>query len=103
MASKFADAFSLTTKAEKRGDRWILNGQKLWITNGAEAGVFVVFANADPSAGYRGIMNKLAEIETEQPATTVFVKDMRALARQFQFEAMGRQLGNQEAGHEQGV
>jgi alkylation response protein AidB-like acyl-CoA dehydrogenase len=50
-----SDAFGLATRAEKRGDRWILNGQKLWITNGAEAGVFVVFANADPKAGYRGI------------------------------------------------
>jgi len=50
-----SDAFGLATRAEKRGDRWILNGQKLWITNGAEAGVFIVFANADPSAGYRGI------------------------------------------------
>ena len=53
--SSGSDAFGLGTRAEKRGDRWILNGQKLWITNGAEAGVFVVFANADPSAGYRGI------------------------------------------------
>ena len=50
-----SDAFGLAARAEKRGDRWVLNGQKLWITNGAEAGVFVVFANADPSAGYRGI------------------------------------------------
>src|SRR5438270_6642398 len=50
-----SDAFGLATRAEKRGDKWMLNGQKLWITNGAEAGVFVVFANADPSAGYRGI------------------------------------------------
>ncbi len=50
---------------------------------------------------YRGIMNKLADIETQQPETTVFVEDMRALARQFQFEAMGRQLTSQEAGHEQ--
>ena len=50
-----SDAFGLATRAEKRGDRWILNGQKLWITNGAEAGIFVVFANADPSAGYQGI------------------------------------------------
>ncbi len=50
-----SDAFGLATRAEKRGDRWVLNGQKLWITNGAEAKVFVVFANADPSAGYRGI------------------------------------------------
>jgi alkylation response protein AidB-like acyl-CoA dehydrogenase len=50
-----SDAFGLATRAEKRGDRWVLNGQKLWITNGAEADIFVVFANADPSAGYRGI------------------------------------------------
>ena len=41
---------------------------------------------------YRGIMNKLAEIEKQQPATCVFVEEMRVLARQFQFEAMGRQL-----------
>jgi alkylation response protein AidB-like acyl-CoA dehydrogenase len=50
-----SDAFGLATRAEKRGDRWILKGEKLWITNGAEAGVFIVFANADPAAGYRGI------------------------------------------------
>ena len=43
-----SDAFGLARAPEKRGDRWILNGQKLWITNGAEAGIFVVFANADP-------------------------------------------------------
>ena len=47
---------------------------------------------------YRGIMNKLAEIEKQQPATTGFVEDMRLLARQFQFEAMSRQLTDQEAG-----
>jgi alkylation response protein AidB-like acyl-CoA dehydrogenase len=50
-----SDAFGLATRAEKRGETWVLNGQKLWITNGAEAGVFVVFANADPPAGYKGI------------------------------------------------
>ncbi len=53
--------FGLATRAEKRGDRWILNGQKLWITDGAEAGIFVVFANADPSAGYRGITAFIVE------------------------------------------
>jgi CheY-like chemotaxis protein len=47
---------------------------------------------------YRGIMNKLAEIETCQPATADFVSDMRALARQFQFEAMARQLASPETG-----
>ena len=53
---------------------------------------------------YRGIMNKLAEIETLQPETTLFVEEMRLLARQFQFEAMGRQLtsqDNREESHEQ--
>jgi alkylation response protein AidB-like acyl-CoA dehydrogenase len=58
-----SDAFGLATRAEKRGGRWVLNGQKLWITNGAEAGVFVVFANADPSAGYRGITAFIIERE----------------------------------------
>jgi len=56
-----SDAFGLATRAEKRGDRWVLRGQKLWITNGAEAGMFVVFANADPSAGYRGITAFIVE------------------------------------------
>jgi alkylation response protein AidB-like acyl-CoA dehydrogenase len=56
-----SDAFGLGTRAEKRGDRWVLRGQKMWITNGAEAGVFVVFANADPSAGYRGITAFIVE------------------------------------------
>ncbi len=56
-----SDAFGLATRAEKKGDRWILNGQKLWITNGAEAGIFVIFANANPSAGYKGITAFIVE------------------------------------------
>jgi alkylation response protein AidB-like acyl-CoA dehydrogenase len=56
-----SDAFGLAARAEKRGDRWVLNGQKLWITNGAEAGVFVIFANANPSAGYKGITAFIVE------------------------------------------
>jgi signal transduction histidine kinase/DNA-binding LytR/AlgR family response regulator len=52
---------------------------------------------------YRGIMNKLAEIEVQQPATAIFVEDMRLLARQFQFEAMSRQLTPKEAVDEQGA
>src|SRR3954462_5354629 len=58
-----SDAFGLATRAEKRGDRWFLNGQKLWITNGAEAGIFVIFANVDPSAGYKGITAFIVEKE----------------------------------------
>jgi alkylation response protein AidB-like acyl-CoA dehydrogenase len=56
-----SDAFGLATRAEKRGDRWFLNGQKLWITNGAEAGIFVVFATVDPGAGYKGITAFIVE------------------------------------------
>src|SRR3954471_12388660 len=44
-----SDAFGMTTRAEQRGDTWILTGRKMWITNGAEAGIYVVFANTDPS------------------------------------------------------
>ncbi|HJP84649.1 MAG TPA: acyl-CoA dehydrogenase [Gemmatimonadaceae bacterium] len=68
-----SDAFGLATRAEKRGDKWILNGQKLWITNGAEAGIFVVFANADPAEGYRGITAFI--IEREFPGFKVGKKE----------------------------
>jgi alkylation response protein AidB-like acyl-CoA dehydrogenase len=50
-----SDAFGLATRAEKKGSDWVLTGRKLWITNGAEAEIYVIFANADPSAGYKGI------------------------------------------------
>ena len=54
-AGSGSDAFGLATRAERRGDDWVLTGRKLWITNGAEAEIYIVFANIDPSAGYRGI------------------------------------------------
>ncbi|MBX3021220.1 MAG: acyl-CoA dehydrogenase [Bdellovibrionales bacterium] len=50
-----SDAFALRLKAEEKGDKWILNGHKLWITNANEAGIFLVFANTDFSKGYKGI------------------------------------------------
>jgi alkylation response protein AidB-like acyl-CoA dehydrogenase len=56
-----SDAFALQTKAEKKGDHWELTGRKFWITNGAEAGLFVVFANTDFSKGYKGITAFLVE------------------------------------------
>jgi alkylation response protein AidB-like acyl-CoA dehydrogenase len=56
-----SDAFALATRAEHRGNEWILTGRKFWITNGAEAGLFIVFANADPSKGYKGITGFLVE------------------------------------------
>jgi len=54
-ASSGSDAFALQTRAVKRGDDYVLNGQKLWITNAKEAGLFIVFATLDPAAGYKGI------------------------------------------------
>jgi alkylation response protein AidB-like acyl-CoA dehydrogenase len=56
-----SDAFGLTSRAERRADTWILNGRKMWITNGAEAGIFVVFATVDPAAGHRGITAFIVE------------------------------------------
>src|SRR5213594_1018942 len=50
-----SDAFGLQTRATRQGNTWILEGRKLWITNGAEAGVFVIFANTDFTKGYKGI------------------------------------------------
>jgi butyryl-CoA dehydrogenase/short/branched chain acyl-CoA dehydrogenase len=60
-ASSGSDAFALKTRAERRGDRWLLNGRKLWITNAAESSLFIVFANADPGQGYKGISAFLVE------------------------------------------
>jgi len=54
-AGSGSDAFGLQTKATKQGDKWILDGRKLWITNGAEAGFYVIFANTDFAKGYKGI------------------------------------------------
>src|SRR5437867_7979014 len=56
-----SDAFGLQTKATQQGDRWILEGRELWITNGAEAGVYVIFANVDFSKGYKGITAFIVE------------------------------------------
>ena len=56
-----SDAFALATRAERQGDRWSLTGTKFWITNGAEAGLFIIFANADPAKGYKGITGFLVE------------------------------------------
>ena len=50
-----SDAFAMSARAIEDGDSYRLTGRKLWITNAAEAGLFLVFANADPAEGYRGI------------------------------------------------
>lgn len=60
-SSSGSDAFALKLKAEDKGDKWILNGSKLWITNGKEANVFIVFANIDQGKGYKGITAFIVE------------------------------------------
>ncbi|MBW8895998.1 MAG: acyl-CoA dehydrogenase [Acidobacteria bacterium] len=60
-AGSGSDAFALTTSARPDGNQFILNGRKLWITNGNEADLFIVFATIDASAGYRGITAFLVE------------------------------------------
>ncbi len=60
-ASSGSDAFALRARAVKRGDDYVLNGHKLWITNAKEAGLFIVFATLDPAAGYKGITAFLVE------------------------------------------
>jgi alkylation response protein AidB-like acyl-CoA dehydrogenase len=60
-AGSGSDAFAMASRAESRGDWFVLNGRKLWITNANEASLFIVFANVNPEAGYRGITAFLVE------------------------------------------
>jgi alkylation response protein AidB-like acyl-CoA dehydrogenase len=60
-AGSGSDAFALTTRARQDGDGYVVSGRKLWITNGNEADLFIVFATIDPEAGYRGITAFLVE------------------------------------------
>jgi len=72
-ASSGSDAFALQTRAEDRGDAYALNGRKLWITNAKEAGLFIVFATIDASAGYKGITAFLVDAGT--PGFTIGRKE----------------------------
>ncbi len=72
-ANAGSDAFALATRAREEGEHFLLNGRKLWITNAQEAGLYIVFANANPAAGYRGITAFL--IERHMPGFTVGKKE----------------------------
>ena len=74
-ASSGSDAFALRTTARREGDEYILNGSKLWISNAAEAGLFIVFTTVDPSLGYKGITAFLVERDT--PGFTVGKKEKK--------------------------
>lgn len=60
-AGSGSDAFALKTRAVDKGDHWELNGQKMWITNAAEADIYIIFANINPEAGYKGITAFIVE------------------------------------------
>jgi butyryl-CoA dehydrogenase/short/branched chain acyl-CoA dehydrogenase len=60
-AGSGSDAFALQCRAQDKGDHWLLNGQKLWITNGKEASLFIMLTTVDPAAGYRGVTAFLVE------------------------------------------
>jgi alkylation response protein AidB-like acyl-CoA dehydrogenase len=68
-----SDAFAMATQARLDGDIFVLNGRKLWITNGAEAGLYLLFANADPAKGYKGITGFV--VEREFPGFSVGKKE----------------------------
>jgi alkylation response protein AidB-like acyl-CoA dehydrogenase len=72
-AGSGSDAFALSTRAVDLGDAFVLNGRKLWITNANEADLFIIFANADPDAGYHGITAFL--VERGAPGFTVGKKE----------------------------
>ena len=72
-AGSGSDAFALQTKAEAKGSDYVLNGRKLWITNGKEAGIFILFATLDPNAGYKGITAFI--VEKDFPGFTVGKKE----------------------------
>src|SRR6478672_5077593 len=72
-AGSGSDAFALQTRAALKESDYVLNGRKLWITNGKEAGLFVLFASVDPAAGYKGITAFL--IEKSFPGFTVGKKE----------------------------
>lgn len=72
-AGSGSDAFALQCRARKDGDDWVLDGNKMWITNAAEAGLYLLFANANPEAGYRGITAFL--VERNMPGFSVGKKE----------------------------
>jgi alkylation response protein AidB-like acyl-CoA dehydrogenase len=72
-AGSGSDAFAMTTRAVESDGAYVLNGRKLWITNGNEADLFIVFANINPDAGYRGITAFL--VERGAPGFTVGKKE----------------------------
>ena len=72
-AGSGSDAFALALRAVPNGEDWVLNGRKMWITNGAEAGIYIVFGNVNPELGYKGITAFL--VERDMPGFSVGKKE----------------------------
>ena len=72
-AGSGSDAFAMQTRARRDGDTYVLNGRKMWTTNGAEAGVYLLFANADPDKGYKGVTAFM--VERDAPGFSVGKKE----------------------------
>ena len=72
-ANSGSDAFALATRAREESDHFILNGHKLWITNAKEAGMFIVFANINPEAGFEA--SRPSSVERGTPGFTVGKKE----------------------------
>ena len=72
-AGSGSDAFAMQTQARLDGDTYVLNGRKMWTTNGAEAGVYLLFANADPDKGYKGVTAFM--VERDAPGFSVGKKE----------------------------
>ena len=72
-AASGSDAFALQTRAQLKGNEYALNGRKLWITNGKEAGVFILFATLDPALGYKSITAFI--VEKDFPGFTIGKKE----------------------------
>jgi len=72
-AGSGSDAFALSCRATRDGDDWVLEGQKLWVTNGYEASTFIVFATVDPAAGHRGITAFM--VDRDSPGFSVGKKE----------------------------
>ena len=72
-AGSGSDAFALSLRAVADGHDWVLNGRKMWITNGAEAGLFIIFGNVEPEMGYKGITAFI--VERDMPGFSVGKKE----------------------------
>ncbi len=72
-AGSGSDAFALSCRATRDGDDWVLQGQKLWVTNGYEASTYIVFATVDPAAGHKGITAFM--VDRDSPGFSVGKKE----------------------------